>query len=116
MASCLPWHQSFCAIVYRSGERGVKENGVTVTALLPGLTDTDFFNKAHMQDSKIVQDKDKMADPADVAKDGYEALMAGKDMVISGLGNKLQVAMNALTPDDKAAAKMKKEQEPVDKK
>src|SRR3954471_4995299 len=62
----------------------VKDKGITVTALLPGTTDTDFFNKAHMLASKAVQDEDKLADPAVVAKDGYEALMAGKDMVISG--------------------------------
>src|SRR5690606_21618330 len=57
---------------------------ITVTALLPGATDTDFFNKADMQSSKIVQDKDALSDPADVAKDGYDALMAGKDKIVSG--------------------------------
>ena len=56
----------------------VEGTGVTLTALMPGVTDTDFFNKAGMNDSKVVQDKEAMADPADVAKDGYEALMAGK--------------------------------------
>lgn len=91
----------------------VKETGVTITALLPGVTDTDFFNKANMTDSKIVQDKSKMADPADVAKDGYDALMAGKDMVISGFNNKLDVALNTLNSDEKAAEKTKKRQEPA---
>jgi short-subunit dehydrogenase len=94
----------------------VKEKGVTITALLPGVTDTDFFHKAHMEDSKIVQDKDKMADPADVAKDGYDALMSGKDMVVSGAGNKFQTTLSAVTPDDKLAAQQKKQQEPVEKK
>ena len=56
---------------------------ITVTALMPGATDTDFFNKADMNSSKAVQDKDSLSNPADVAKDGYEALMAGKDKVIS---------------------------------
>ena len=38
-----------------------------------------------MLDSKAVQDKSRMADPAKVARDGYEALMAGKDKVVSGM-------------------------------
>lgn len=61
----------------------VKDKGIAVTALLPGATDTDFFNKANMQDSKAVQDKEKLSDPAKVAKDGYDALMSGDDKVIS---------------------------------
>jgi len=92
----------------------VKDKGVVVTALLPGVTDTDFFNKADMTESKAVQDKDKMADPADVARDGYDALMRGDDKVISGFKNKLQVAMTNLMPDEKAADQTRKSQEPVD--
>jgi short-subunit dehydrogenase len=91
----------------------VKEEGVTVTALLPGATDTDFFNKANMTESKAVQDKDALSDPADVAKDGYEALMSGKDMVVSGFKNKMQVAMGAVTPDSVLAGQTLKKQEPV---
>ncbi len=87
--------------------------GITITALLPGATDTDFFNKADMQDSKIVQDKSKMSDAADVAKDGYNALMSGDDKVVSGMKNKVQVAMAAVTPDSASAEQMKKQQEPV---
>lgn len=90
----------------------VKDKGITVTALLPGATDTDFFNKADMNESKVVRDG-KLAPAAKVAKDGYEALKAGEDMVISGLKNKMQVAMSAVTPDSQAADKMKKQQEPV---
>ncbi len=91
----------------------VKDKGIIVTALLPGVTDTDFFNKADMNESKIVQDKEKMADPADVAKDGYDALMRGDDMVVSGAKNKAQVAMAAVTPDENLADKFKKQQAPV---
>lgn len=93
----------------------VKEKGITITTLLPGVTDTDFFNKADMQRSKAVQDKDKMADPAKVAKDGYEALMSGDDKVISGLKNKATVAMSNMMPESAAADMMKKQQEPVTK-
>jgi short-subunit dehydrogenase len=91
----------------------MKDKGVSVTALLPGATDTDFFRKADMESSKIVQDEDKLSDPADVAKDGYEALMSGKDMVVSGFKNKVQVGMSGVTPDEQLAAKMAKQQEPV---
>ena len=90
-----------------------KDMGVTITALLPGATDTDFFNKADMNDSKAVQDKSKLSDPADVAKDGYEALMNGDDKVVSGTKNKIQVAMAGITPDETLANMMNKKQAPV---
>jgi short-subunit dehydrogenase len=92
----------------------VKESGVTLTALMPGVTDTDFFNKAGMNDSKAVQDQEAMADPADVAKDGYDALMAGEDRVISGFKNKVQVNMANLMPDGKVAHTMNEQQQPVE--
>ena len=94
----------------------LKDTGVTVTALLPGATDTDFFNKAEMNDSKAVQDKDKLDDPAKVAKDGYEALMKGDDMVISGFKNKMVVGMSNMMPDHVDADNMKKKQKPVTEK
>lgn len=93
----------------------VKDKGVTVTALLPGVTDTDFFNKADMTESKVVQDEDSMADPAKVAKDGYDALMRGDDMIVSGMSNKLTVGMASVMPDGMLAEQMKAKQEPVDK-
>ena len=92
----------------------VKDTGVTVTALLPGPTATAFFEKADMTESKIVKEG-KLYDAADVARDGYDALMSGDDMVVSGLKNKLQVAMSGVTPDAKLADKMKEKQEPVGK-
>jgi short-subunit dehydrogenase len=92
----------------------VKDKGIVVTALLPGATDTDFFNKADMNSSKIVKDKEKLSDPADVAQDGYEALMRGDDKVISGFKNKVQVTMSNISSDEQAAETMKKQQEPVD--
>jgi len=91
----------------------LSETNITVTALLPGVTDTDFFRKAEMLDSKAVQDKEAMADPADVAKDGYDALMVGDDKVISGFKNKVQVAASNLMPDSTVADALKKQQEPV---
>ncbi len=88
-----------------------KDSGVTITALLPGATATDFFNKAEMTDSKAVQGK--LDDPADVAKDGFDALMRGDDMVVSGFKNKMQVGMAAVTPDSNLADMMYKKQAPV---
>lgn len=94
----------------------VKDQNITVTTLLPGATDTDFFNKAGMNESKVVQDKDKLADPAKVAQDGFDALMSGDDKVISGFKNKATVAMSNIMTDSAAADMMKKQQEPVTEK
>lgn len=91
----------------------LKDTNITVTALLPGATDTDFFNKAEMQESKITQDKSSMSNPADVAKDGYDALMAGDDKVISGFKNKFQVAMSHIVPDSTLAENMQEQQKPA---
>jgi short-subunit dehydrogenase len=90
----------------------VKETGVTVTSLLPGATDTDFFNKADMLEAKNVKEGE-LADAAKVAKDGYEALMSGKDMVVSGFKNKMQVVMSNILPDETVADKVKKQQSPA---
>jgi short-subunit dehydrogenase len=92
----------------------IKDTEITITALLPGVTDTDFFNKADMQDSKIVQDKSAMSNAADVAKDGYDALMAGTDKVVSGFKNKVQVTMGNVTPDSTLAHMMGEQQKPVE--
>lgn len=93
----------------------VKDHGITVTALLPGVTDTDFFNKADMNNSKAVQDEDAKADPAQVARDGYQALLDGRDMVVSGFKNKVQIAMNVISSDEMAADRMGEMQKPEDK-
>jgi uncharacterized protein len=59
----------------------LKDTGVTVTALMPGPTETEFFERADMEDTKV--GADEKDDPADVARDGFEALMAGKERVVS---------------------------------
>ncbi len=89
-----------------------KDSQVTITALQPGLTDTDFFNKADMTRAKNVAEGNP-ADPADVAKDGYEALKAGEKRVISGFMNKVQVTMSNVIPDALVAAKVHNESVPV---
>lgn len=76
----------------------LKDTGITVTALMPGPTETEFFHRADMEDTKVgAGEKD---DPAEVAREGYEALMAGKDHVIAGsFKNKLQATMAHVLPD-----------------
>ncbi len=93
----------------------LKDTNITITTLQPGATDTGFFGKAGAQESKIVADKSKLADPAQVAKDGYKALMSGDDKVVSGLKNKAQIAMSNVMPDTMLADQMKKQSEPVSK-
>jgi short-subunit dehydrogenase len=81
----------------------LKDTGVSITALMPGPTDTEFFDRAGMNDAPVGSAaKD---DPADVARDGFEALMAGKDHVVAGSAkNRLQVAGAKLMSDPAKAA------------
>jgi short-subunit dehydrogenase len=94
----------------------LKDTNITITALQPGATNTDFFNKAGAENSKIVEDRSKLADPAKVAKDGFEALMSGDDKIVSGVKNKMQSAMSNIMPETMLADQMKKQSEPMDKK
>ncbi len=76
----------------------IKESdGVTLTTLMPGPVDTEFFERAGLGDTKVGA-SDSKSDPADVAKDGYDALMAGKASIVSGWKNKLQAAAAHVTP------------------
>ena len=80
----------------------LKDAGVTVTALMPGPTDTDFFARAGMEDTRLGQSKKD--DPADVAREGFDALMAGKDHVVAGSPkNKIQATAAQVIPDKVAA-------------
>jgi short-subunit dehydrogenase len=88
----------------------LKDSAVSMTALQPGATDTDFFNKAEMQESKILDTK--LSDPAKVAKDGYEALMKGDDKIVSGFKNKAMVSMSNVMPDTMVAEQMNQMQKP----
>jgi uncharacterized protein len=92
----------------------LQDTGVTITSLLPGPTDTEFFEKAGMEHTKMVQEG-SLSDPAKVAKDGYDALMSGDDSVVSGLKNKVQVATANILPDSVAAKQVAKQMEPSDK-
>ena len=74
----------------------LKDTGVTVTALMPGPTETEFFHRAGLDDTKV--GSDKKADPADVAKTGYDALMKGEGDIVHGMKNKIQAAVAAISP------------------
>lgn len=77
--------------------------GVTITNLMPGPTDTEFFARAGMLDTNVGQ-SDSKADPAKPAKDGWEAMKAGKASIVSGFLNKLQVAAAGVVPMSVTAA------------
>lgn len=86
-------------------------DGVTVTTLMPGPVETEFFKRAGLGDTSVGQDDGK-SDPADVARDGWDALMDGKSSVVSGWTNKLQVAAANVIPGAVLAAQHRKMAEP----
>lgn len=76
----------------------LKDTDVIVTCLMPGVTDTEFFDRAEMEDTSVGE-SDSKADPAKVAKDGYEALLEGEAHTVSGFMNKIQDAFAGIIPD-----------------
>jgi uncharacterized protein len=85
----------------------LKDTGVTVTALLPGPTDTEFFDRAEMTDTKLGA-SDKKDDPAQVARQGFDGLMKGEASVFAGsMSSKAMGRMSAVTPDS-VATRMKR--------
>lgn len=88
----------------------LKDTGITVTCLMPGATETEFFERADLMDTKIGQkEKD---DPADVAKLGFDAMIEGTDHVIYGFKNKMQVAASRVLSSGTMAEQHRKETEP----
>jgi short-subunit dehydrogenase len=89
----------------------LKDTGVTVTVLQPGATETNFFERADLMDTKVGQaEKD---DPALVAKNGFEAMMAGKDSVLGGgFKSKVEGMMNEVLPETMKAAQAGKQTAP----
>jgi short-subunit dehydrogenase len=89
----------------------LKDTEVTITSLMPGPTDTEFFERADMEDTKVgAGDKD---DPEDVARLGFEALMDGKERVVAASANtKLQGRASRLLPDSAKAEMHRKMAEP----
>lgn len=89
----------------------LKDTGVTVSCLMPGATDTEFFARADMLDTQVGTD-DSKANPADVAKVGFQAMMDGEADVVAGFKNKLQAIMAKVTPSQMLAEQHRKMAEP----
>ena len=89
----------------------LKDTGVTVTALMPGPTDTNFFHRADMDDTMV--GSSKKDDPAQVAEQGFKALMKGEEKVVAGsLKTKTMAATAKVTPDSVKAQMHRKLAEP----
>lgn len=86
-------------------------NGVTLTTLMPGPVETEFFKRGEMEDTSVGAHPHK-SDPADVAKDGYDAVMSGKASIVSGWKNKVQQALANVTPAAILAEQHRKMAEP----
>jgi len=89
----------------------LKDTEVTVTTLMPGPTETEFFERADMLDTKVgSSDKD---DPADVARAGFEAMMEGEERVVAAsLSTKLQGRGSRFLPDSPKAEMHRRMAEP----
>jgi short-subunit dehydrogenase len=103
-----PWYATYAAskaflLSFAEALRHeLADTGVTVTALMPGPTDTDFFRRAGMEGTVVHEDVSK-DDPADVASDAVTALLAGDDHVVAGsVKNKVQAASKGLPEKVKA--------------
>ncbi len=88
----------------------IQDSGVTVSCLMPGATETDFFERADMMDTKV--GTSKKDDAADVAKAGFEAMLKGQGDVVTGWHNKLQSAIALMLPSGVAAEMHRKMAEP----
>lgn len=88
----------------------LKDTNVTITCLKPGATETEFFHRAGLDDTKVGQAKKD--DPADVAKAGWDAMKSGEHAVIYGMKNKMQVAAAGMMTDARTAEMHRKQAEP----
>ena len=88
----------------------LNDSGVSVTCLMPGATETEFFDRAEMKDTKI--GSSKKDDPADVARTGFEAMLRGEGDVVSGWMNKLQTAIANVTPSGMLAERHRQQAAP----
>ncbi|MFP5283416.1 MAG: SDR family NAD(P)-dependent oxidoreductase [Actinomycetes bacterium] len=103
--------KSFLQSFAQALQNELKETGVTVTSLMPGPTDTEFFERAEMEDTRVGQGKKD--DPAPVATQGFTALMKGEDKVIAGsLKTKAMGAANKILPDSVKAEEHRQMAEP----
>lgn len=97
------------AIAFRNELKGTE---VTVSCLMPGPTDTEFFVRAGMETTKVANDPKMMMDPDEVAKIGFQAMLKGEADVVAGARNKMQVAMSKVMPAQATAQMHRKLAEP----
>lgn len=90
----------------------LKGTEVSVSCLMPGPTDTEFFERAGMETSKVANDPRMMMQPDEVARIGFAAMLKGEADVVAGLRNKLQVAMSKMMPAQATAQMHRKLAEP----
>ena len=88
----------------------LKDTGVSVTVLMPGPTETDFFERAGMQDTVVGKAAKMQADK--VAEIGYRAMLRGEGDVVAGMMNKVQAATAAVLPQTALAEMHRKQAEP----
>jgi short-subunit dehydrogenase len=84
----------------------LKDSGVTVTCLMPGATETEFFERADMLDTKVGSEKKQPAN--EVAKLGFQAMMRGEGDVVTGWSNKLRAAISHVVPSGVLAEQHRK--------
>jgi uncharacterized protein len=89
----------------------LKDTDISITCLMPGPTDTEFFERADMLDTKVGASDSKM-DPAEVARIGFKAMLNGEGDVVAGFKNKLQAAIANVTPAAMLAEQHRKMAEP----
>lgn len=88
----------------------LRGTGLTVTCLMPGATETEFFRRADMMDTKVgTEEKD---DPAAVARAGFDAMMRGDGDIVTGIKNKIQSSVANVTPAGVLAKQHRKMAEP----
>jgi short-subunit dehydrogenase len=90
----------------------LKGTEVTVSCLMPGPTDTEFFERAGMETTRVANDPRTMMQPEDVARIGFQAMLKGEAAVVAGLRTKLQVAMSKVLPSQATAQMHRKLAEP----
>jgi short-subunit dehydrogenase len=88
----------------------LKDSGVSVTCLMPGATETEFFERADLMDTKVGVEKKQPAD--EVARVGFDAMMRGDADVVAGWNNKLRAAIASITPNEMLAEQHRKMAEP----
>jgi short-subunit dehydrogenase len=88
----------------------LRDSKVTVTCLMPGATETEFFERADMMDTSV--GTAKKDDAAAVAKAGFDAMMRGDGDVVFGMKNKIQTSIASITPAGMLAKQHRKQAEP----